>query len=356
MASARRTREIAYPNPIIQRLYSQKIDKHTFLVDGTGEVQRVEANINPHEGNLLYRLVTDEKDPMYRTLEVGCAGGTSALYLTQGVLDRYSKRDDSELKGTPPADPRDFTELDPASFPSSGKTHTIGSKSLALKVSSPDEATVRRAEDLRAKGAIHVAIDPYQMGPHTGVAENEKGWQGLGVFNVHQAGTLPMVRLVQKKSHVALPQALETYGEGSFDLIFVDGMHLYDYTLVDVFYGAMLLREGGLLVVDDIQHPSVKEVAWYLDDNYTNFKRIETKGVHTMGVWRKLRDDDRKWSFHCSVCKVPGRIEKGMRTYTRKNSTARDRDRDERPGRKQGRQQGRTQGRTQRRKQGGKNQ
>lgn len=309
----------SYPNPLIERLFEQKLDKHTYLVDGTGEVQRVESNINHREGNLLYNLITRHSSPVYRTLEVGCAGGTSALYITQAINDRSAAKGDSELAGTPAIDPRDFTEIDTATFPTTDKEYTVGSKSLKLKVNVPDATIQSRAEELHSKGAIHVAVDPFQMGPHTGVPENEKGWQGLGVFNVHQSGMLPMMRLVQKKSHFALPQALETYGEGSFDLVFIDGMHLYDYTLVDAFYGAMLLRKGGILVIDDVRHPSVKEVKWYLDDNYTHFKKVDTGRVTTMGVWEKQGDDDRKWSFHCSVCKVPGRIEEGTRPkrYTR---------------------------------------
>ena len=309
-----------YPNGMIERLFEQKLDKRTYLVDGTGEVQRVESNINPREGNLLYNLITRHSSPVYRTLEVGCAGGTSAMYITQAINDRSAAKDDSELPGTPYADPREFTDIDTVTFPTTDKEYTVGDKSLKLKVTVPDSTIQSRAEELHSKGAIHVAIDPFQMGPHTGVPENEKGWQGLGVFNVYQSGMLPMMRLVQKKSHFALPQALETYGEGSFDLVFIDGMHLYDYTLVDAFYGAMLLRKGGLLVIDDVRHPSVKEVKWYLDDNYTHFKSVDTGRVKTMGAWMKQEDDNRKWSFHCSVCKVPGRIEEGMRTrsHTRK--------------------------------------
>jgi predicted O-methyltransferase YrrM len=311
-SSSARTKP-GYPNHVIERLFEQKLDKHVYLVDGTNEVQRVEANINPREGNLLYKLITRHSSPVYRTLEVGCAGGTSAMYITQAIHDRSATNGDAELAGTPAVEPRDFTEIDTATFPSANKEYTVGSKTLKLGVNAPDSDIQTRAEELHSKGAIHISVDPYQMGPHTGVPENEKGWQGLGVFNVYQTGMFPMMRLVQKKSHYALPQMLETYGEGSFDLVFIDGMHLYDYTLVDAFYGAMLLRKGGLLVIDDVRHPSVKEVKWYLDDNYTHFKQVDTGRVNTMGVWTKTSDDDRKWSFHCSVCKVPGRIEEGTR-------------------------------------------
>lgn len=320
-SSSSRTK-LRYPNNLIERLFEQKVDKHVYLVDGTNEVQRVESNINPREGNLLYNLITRHSSPVYRTLEVGCAGGTSAMYITQAINDRSAAKGDSELPGTPAADPREFTEIDTSKFPTADKKYTVGSKSLTLRVSTPNTKVQTRAEALHSKGAIHIAVDPFQMGPHTGVPENEKGWQGLGVFNVYQSGMLPMMRLVQKKSHFALPNALETYGEGSFDLVFIDGMHLYDYTLVDAFYGAMLLREGGILVIDDVRHPSVKEVKWYLDDNYKHFKPVDTGRVNTMGVWEKQGTDDRKWSFHCSVCKVPGRIEEGTRprrqTRTRK--------------------------------------
>lgn len=50
-----------------------------------------------------------------------------------------------------------------------------------------------------------------------------------------------------------------------FDLFLVDGGHGFPLPIVDWFYGASMLRPGGLLVVDDIGLPAVRTLVGYLD-------------------------------------------------------------------------------------------
>ena len=305
-----------FPNDVIRNLFNRDISvtsksgntkKRSFMVDGIGNIQQFESNINPREGNLLEHVVGTQKGK--RTLEVGCAGGTSAMYILQALYDGH----------------KDSTAGEAVAEPKNGKTVEWGTfkdvtsksyKGKPIPVITPNPDMVTKATNLSEKGVMHISIDPFQTKPHVGVPENEKGWDGLGVFNVYQTGLYPMMRLVEEKSHVALPKLLEQYGEGSFDVIFIDGMHLYDYTLVDAFYAALLLKKGGMMVIDDVRHPSVKEVAWYLNDNYGHFKRLTSDDIahytNTMGVWKKEAEDTRNWSFHCSVCKKPGRIEEAL--------------------------------------------
>lgn len=47
-----------------------------------------------------------------------------------------------------------------------------------------------------------------------------------------------------------MPELL-SLGEGTFDLIFIDGWHTFDHTLLDCFYATRLLKTGGYLLIDD---------------------------------------------------------------------------------------------------------
>jgi predicted O-methyltransferase YrrM len=102
-------------------------------------------------------------------------------------------------------------------------------------------------------GARHYAIDPFQM----------QQWHGAGVKALERAGLRHCVELIESKSEVALPQLLTAH-ENTFDLVFIDGWHTFDHTLIDCFYSLRLLGVGGYLAIDDCDMASVGKVVSYL--------------------------------------------------------------------------------------------
>lgn len=68
---------------------------------------------------------------------------------------------------------------------------------------------------------------------------------------------------IEELSEIALPRLLKER-EGDYDLVFVDGWHTMDHTLLDCFYGTRLLRTGGYLVVDDMILPPVRRAMAYV--------------------------------------------------------------------------------------------
>ena len=136
----------------------------------------------------------------------------------------------------------------------------------------------------------HVAVDPFQSSQ----------WASIGVTNLLSAGLSNKERftLVEKESFRALPALVD---EGRVvDMILLDGMHTFDYTLVDFFYADLLLRDGGILVLDDLQMPSVQRVKNYIETNraYELVKehtdRVQGRGA----VFRKIEKDERAWDYH----------------------------------------------------------
>jgi predicted O-methyltransferase YrrM len=98
----------------------------------------------------------------------------------------------------------------------------------------------------------HTIIDPFQ---------NTK-WKGVGIKNLKEAG-FDSFELIEEKSEIALPELMKN-NEAQFDLVFIDGFHTFDHTLLDCFYATRLLRIGGFLVVDDVGFPAIRRVIDYL--------------------------------------------------------------------------------------------
>ncbi len=110
--------------------------------------------------------------------------------------------------------------------------------------------------------ASHVIIDPMQM----------SDWHGIGITHLKNAG-IDFFNLIPEPSELALPELLRSQPKG-FDLIFVDGWHTFDQTMLDLFYANRLVRVGGYIVIDDCQWRSVSAaVAYY--KNYPAFEQVK---------------------------------------------------------------------------------
>ncbi|HZM05604.1 MAG TPA: class I SAM-dependent methyltransferase [Candidatus Saccharimonadales bacterium] len=100
--------------------------------------------------------------------------------------------------------------------------------------------------------AYHIMLDPFQY----------TMWDGVGIKNLEDSG-IHFFKLIETKSEFALPQLLQVE-EAKFDLIFVDGWHTLDHTLLDCFYATRLLKIGGFLILDDVAQDAVGRVVDYL--------------------------------------------------------------------------------------------
>ncbi|MGB3485598.1 MAG: class I SAM-dependent methyltransferase [Mycobacterium sp.] len=130
-------------------------------------------------------------------------------------------------------------------------------------------------------GAHHTIVDPHQ----------NTDWSGIGVANLRRAG-IDYFDLIEQPSEVALPKLVADGAE--FDLVFVDGWHTFDHTLLDVFYANRLVKVGGYIVIDDCGWRSVSKVVSYFA-KYPCFEIVggadSTNVIHRAAryVGRKLR-------------------------------------------------------------------
>lgn len=62
-----------------------------------------------------------------------------------------------------------------------------------------------------------------------------------------------------------------------YDFVFIDGQHLYDYTMVDLFFADLLLKPGGMCCVDDITMDSVSTCVKYIASNYKHWTLLRVR-------------------------------------------------------------------------------
>lgn len=100
-------------------------------------------------------------------------------------------------------------------------------------------------------GAFHIIVDPFQS----------TQWKSIGVNNLRRAG-FEFFELHEEPSEFALPSLAQQRAE-SLDLVFIDGWHTFDHTLLDLYYANRLIRVGGYIVIDDCSWRSVSKAVSY---------------------------------------------------------------------------------------------
>lgn len=130
----------------------------------------------------------------------------------------------------------------------------------------------------------HCAIDPYQR----------SAWHGIGLTTPNALAPSGRFRFVEETSVRA---AAELERESSaYDLIFIDGGHLFEEVLVDFFLYARLCKIGGLVILDDMWMSSIKTVASFVRTNRSDFSEIPTP-IPNLCVFQRVGKDERKWHY-----------------------------------------------------------
>jgi predicted O-methyltransferase YrrM len=136
-------------------------------------------------------------------------------------------------------------------------------------------------------GGRHVATDPYQL---TGLPIHRTTYVGVGLQILEEAGVRDLVEFYPEESQITLPRLL---AEGRhFDLAFLDGNHRFEGVFLDLIYSGRLLKEGGVVFVDDIQLPGVARAVNFCVKNldWTS----EDRGIEGTHEWTVLRTGSRE--------------------------------------------------------------
>jgi hypothetical protein len=80
--------------------------------------------------------------------------------------------------------------------------------------------------------------------------------------NVKASGLGRMHRLINDYDYIAMPDLVKS-GE-KFDMVFIDGYHSFDFTLIDFFYADLLLNDQGICAFHDTGYPAVHKAVQFI--------------------------------------------------------------------------------------------
>ena len=109
----------------------------------------------------------------------------------------------------------------------------------------------------------HYGVDPCQFQIYGGAA----------MAALRECGLERTFELCEGPGHLMLPKLIER--GVTIDFAFIDGMHTFDYTMIDLFFCDKLLRVGGIMCVHDMNLPSKKKALHYLM-KYRKYARLES--------------------------------------------------------------------------------
>ena len=145
----------------------------------------------------------------------------------------------------------------------------------------------------------HSAIDPCQVAFHH-----------AGPELLARAGFEKNFQYYDGPSDLVLPKLA---GEGKkYDLIYIDGYHIFESIFIDMYYSIKILNKGGILFFDDCADKHVKKVIRFVSTNLTGYmqafslekfqpsksliKKIANKlGYRQMCAFEKTADLPRAW-------------------------------------------------------------
>jgi predicted O-methyltransferase YrrM len=215
----------------------RKIFKYGKVKTEDGRIKKLTDAVDPYEGYFLYSVI---KANNYKNiLEIGMANGMSALYICSALAEIAAKQP-SYIKQKP----------------------------------------------------YLISIDPFQ----------KVQWENTGLQTLSEANLLKYHSLIEELDYIALPKLYKQVKEKfleNFDLILIDGNHLFDYTILDFYYSVKMLKIGGMIIIDDIKHENTGKAYKYLKTNYQFLVELKNTLNHeTQCVFIKIAEDIRPWFFH----------------------------------------------------------
>jgi len=132
----------------------------------------------------------------------------------------------------------------------------------------------------------HIAIDPFQL------RVNSK-WRGIGLQHAKQLQVESLFSFFLDRSVSVLVDFAKQ--KKQFEVIFIDGGHLFDEALLDFTLSAVVCPDGGHIVLDDTWMPSSRRVTDFIRTNRQDFTAVRSP-VENIAIFRRKGTDSRDWT------------------------------------------------------------
>jgi predicted O-methyltransferase YrrM len=123
----------------------------------------------------------------------------------------------------------------------------------------------------------HIALDPFQT----------QVWDDVGRDAVEKSGLSGYLDFRAAFSALELPRLWERGTR--FQLIYVDGSHIFEDVFVDMYYSIRLLEKNGFILFDDCANPHVAKAISFMKNNFSGLRELNLS-------WYRA-DQGRSWRY-----------------------------------------------------------
>jgi Methyltransferase domain len=127
----------------------------------------------------------------------------------------------------------------------------------------------------------HVAIDPFQRSHWIDEA---------GLLAIERENLSGYLDFREDYSCYILPELIKAGAK--FNLVYVDGSHLFEDVFLDFYYVARLLEDGGIMLFDDSTNPHIHKVLHFLRRNLASslpeFDLAPYRAPHKAGITYRI--------------------------------------------------------------------
>jgi hypothetical protein len=123
---------------------------------------------------------------------------------------------------------------------------------------------------LETGSGISTLIFALKVAEHFAITPNANESMGIRQYAKANQIDVSRVRFVNEPSETALP-AIET---PPLDLVLIDGKHAFPWPILDWFFTADRLKQGGILILDDTKLWAVQGLVKFLSADSRNWRRV----------------------------------------------------------------------------------
>lgn len=105
----------------------------------------------------------------------------------------------------------------------------------------------------------HIAIDPFQ----------KSVWDDAGLMHVKMENLEDWLDFYEEYSYSRLPLLVNSKRE--FDLVYIDGSHIFEDVFIDFYYVWHLLSNNGIVIFDDQTYPHINKVIKFIRTNLKDY-------------------------------------------------------------------------------------
>jgi hypothetical protein len=129
---------------------------------------------------------------------------------------------------------------------------------------------------LQANGVgSHIAIDPFEL----------EEWKGIGLMEVKEVKMEDSFEFIPEWSHPALAKLADK--KLTFDVMFIDGAHLYDIAFGDFVLADALCPKQGYILLHDTWMGSVQRIISFIQKNRLDFTR-QPSSTANIAIFQRL--------------------------------------------------------------------